>query len=48
MKVRDFLPQNITQNQFYIYIMTFRQYWLDTANAQNVFKLTTNASTKLI
>ena len=29
MKVLDFFPQNITQNQLHIYFVTYRQYWLD-------------------
>ena len=46
MKLRDFLPENIAQNQLNIYFVTSRQYWLGTFKLKNVL-LSINPSTKM-
>ena len=42
IKVRDLLPQNITQSQLYIYFLTSKQYWFQwfgIAKLKNVVRL---------
>ena len=38
MKVREFGPKLLPQNQLDIYLLTVREYWLGTAKSKNFFR----------
>ena len=48
MELKISCPKISPQNQFYIYFVTCRQYWLGMVKIKNTFRLTINLSTKMI